>query len=149
MKRGEVCWFTFRLPDKRRPVLVLTRNDAIPMLNTVTVAPVTSTVRGVKSELVLGVEDGMPRFCAANFHQLQTVPRDDLGERIVTLSTEKMKEADRALCYALGVSEPDGKQVAEASAEYDTGVEIANAATPEGMREEDEWVGVKEESELL
>ena len=53
VKRGEVRWYTFRRPDKKRPVVVLTRDGAIEYLNEVTVAPVTSTVRGVPSEIVL------------------------------------------------------------------------------------------------
>ena len=53
MKQGDVCWYTFREPDKRRPVVVLTRNSAIPYLTSLTVAPITSTIRNVPSEVLL------------------------------------------------------------------------------------------------
>ena len=149
MKRGEIWWYEFPSPNKRRPVLILTRDASIAVLNAITVAEITRTVRGVRSELVIGTEDGMPYFSCANFYHLHTVPKQKLEERIATLSTDKMKEADRALCYALGISELDGKQVAEASTEYVTGAENANAVIPEGMSEEDEWVGVEVESESL
>lgn len=59
MKRGEVRWYTFKAPDKRRPVLVLTRDTAIGFLNSVTVAPITTTIREIPSELYLNQEDGM------------------------------------------------------------------------------------------
>ena len=67
MKRGEIRWYTFRLPDKRRPVLVLTRNNVIDHLNEIIVAPATRTIRGLLTEVVLTVDDGMPVVCALNF----------------------------------------------------------------------------------
>lgn len=70
MNRGDVRWHNFRPPDKRRPVLVLTRDSAIPYLNDVTVAPVTTRIRGIPSEVLLGKEDGMPEDCAINFDHI-------------------------------------------------------------------------------
>ena len=67
MKRGEIRWYKFRLPDKRRPVLILTRDEVIDHLNEIIVAPVTRTIRGVPTEVVLTPEDGMPVVCALNF----------------------------------------------------------------------------------
>jgi mRNA interferase MazF len=65
LTRGEIRWYTFRLPDKRRPVLVLTRDEVIDRLNEVIVAPVTRTIRGLRTEVLLTEEDGMPAACAA------------------------------------------------------------------------------------
>ena len=60
MKRGEIRWYTFRVPDKRRPILILTRNQVIDRLNEIIVAPVTRTIRGLSTEVVLTADDGMP-----------------------------------------------------------------------------------------
>lgn len=105
MKRGEVRWYTFRAPDKRRPVLVLTRNTSIGVLNALTVAPITSTIRGVPSEVLLDEEDGLLNESVANFHSLQTVPKSNLGEVIATLSQGRMREVERAISFSLGFEE--------------------------------------------
>lgn len=105
MKRGEIRWYTFSAPDKRRPVLVLTRNTSIGVLNALTVAPITSTIRGVPSEVLLDEDDGLPRESVANLHSLQTVPKANLGEIITTLSGARMREVERALSFALGFEE--------------------------------------------
>lgn len=89
MKRGDVYWLDFPAPNKRRPVLIITRDTLIRYLNEVTVVPITTTVRGVPSEIVLGSEEGMPAFCAANFLHIQTVNKKLLIERITTLLSEK------------------------------------------------------------
>ncbi len=103
MKRGDICWYTFKTPDKKRPVLILTRDSAIPVLNAVTVAPITSTIRSIPTEVVLTEEDGLPDMCAANFDNLQTVPKGNIGDRISHLTTKKMKEAALAVSFALGL----------------------------------------------
>jgi len=105
MKRGDICWYSFAAPDKRRPVLVLTRNSAIPVLNSVTVAPITSTIRSIPTELVLTEEDGMPVTCAANFDNLQTVSKVKVGTRITHVSASRMKHASTAISFALGFDE--------------------------------------------
>lgn len=102
MKRGEVRWYTFKTPDKRRPVLVLTRNTSIDVLNALTVAPITSTVRNVPSEVLLDEDDGLLNVCVANFHSLQTVPKTNLGRLITTLSAERLREVERAISFSLG-----------------------------------------------
>ena len=66
MRRGEVRWYTFKAPDKRCPVLILTRNLAIGFLNALTVAPITTTIRDIPSEVFLTPEDGLFTDCAAN-----------------------------------------------------------------------------------
>ena len=103
MERGEIRWYTFAEPDKTRPVLILTRSSAIRYLNAVTVAPITTTVRGVPSELRLSVADGMMSDCAANFYNLQTVPKSRIGAWITTLSSQRLAEAEKALQFALGI----------------------------------------------
>ena len=102
MNRGDVCWYTFKAPDKKRPVLVLTRESAISVLNSVTIAPITSTIRSIPTELLLTEQDGVPHTCAANFDNLQTVPKSNIGDRITRLTTQKMKEAGAATSFALG-----------------------------------------------
>ena len=102
MNRGDVCWYTFKMPDKRRPVLILTRDSAIAVLHSVTVAPITSTIRTIPTEVVLTEADGLPNTCAANFDNLQTVPKSNIGHRIARLSGSKMQEAAAALSFALG-----------------------------------------------
>jgi mRNA interferase MazF len=102
MNRGDVCWYTFNAPDKKRPVLVLTRESAISVLNSVTVAPITSTIRSIPTELLLTELDGVPHTCAANFDNLQTVPKSNIGDRITRLTSRRMKEAAAAVSFALG-----------------------------------------------
>ena len=103
MKRGEVRWYKFQQPDKKRPVLILTRDSALEFLGEVTVAPITSTVRDIPSEVVLTKEDGMFRDCAANFDHVQTVARGKLGGLITALSPKRMLEARTAIAFALGL----------------------------------------------
>jgi mRNA interferase MazF len=82
--------------------LILTRASAISYLTRVTVAPITSTIRGVPSEVPLGPEDGMRRPCAANLHNLVTIDRKGLGRRLAQLDSRRMREVCRALAFALG-----------------------------------------------
>jgi mRNA interferase MazF len=102
LNRGDVCWYTFKAPDKKRPVLILTRDSAISVLHSVTVAPITSTIRNIPTEVVLTKDDGLPNNCAANFDNLQTVPKSNIGGRISRLTARKMKEAGAAVSFALG-----------------------------------------------
>ncbi len=104
--RGDVRLYHFAPPDKtlakKRPALVLTRNSAIAYLSTVTVAPVTSTIRGVPSEVVLNEEDGMKSPCAVNLHNAVTVSQQRLGKRVAQLSSARMNEVCAALRFSLG-----------------------------------------------
>jgi mRNA interferase MazF len=100
--RGDVCLYSFSTPDKKRPVVVVTRNSAIAHLSTVTVAPITSTIRGVPSEVVLNEEDGMKSPCAVNLHNSVTVSQDRLGQRVAHLSSLRMNEICAALRFSLG-----------------------------------------------
>ncbi len=102
LNRGEVRYYTFKPPDKRRPVLILTRDSIIPYLGEVTVAPITSTIRVVPSEVELSMVDGMQKACAVNLHHIQTVQKAKIGRLITTLSLEKMQQVQSALLFALG-----------------------------------------------
>ena len=102
MKRGEVRWYKFSRPDKERPVVILTRNSALEFLGEVTVAPITSTIRDIPSEVFLTKEDGMPRDCAVNLDHIQTVSKAKVGSLITVLSPEKMYQLRSALLFALG-----------------------------------------------
>lgn len=101
MKRGEVRWYKFKAPDKRRPILILTRDSILEYLGEVTVAPVTSTIRDIPSEVLLTKSDGMPQRCAVNFDHIQTVSKGKIGSLIATLSSERLKEARRSILFAL------------------------------------------------
>lgn len=101
MNRGEVWWL--EEPDAgRRPVCVLTRQEAIPVLRRVTVAPATRTVRGIPTEVRLGRDDGMPDDCALSFDNVRTVPQALLTERITTVPAARLRELCEALDRALG-----------------------------------------------
>lgn len=94
--------YEFARPDKKRPVVVLTRDSAIGYLNSVTVAPITSTVRGVPSEVLLGEEDGMKSACAVNLYNLVTVSQARMGKRVARLSASRMDQICSAIRFSLG-----------------------------------------------
>jgi len=102
LSRGEVHLCRFAPPDKQRPVLILTRDSAIGHLGTVTVAPITSTIRGVPSEVILDIDDGMKGRCAVNLHNAVTVSQSRLGRRVGNLSAERMQAVCAALRFSLG-----------------------------------------------
>ena len=102
MKRGELRWYMFRLPDKRRPVLILTRNEVIDHLNEIIVVPVTRTIRGLTTEVVLTPEDGMPVVCALNFDHISLAQRDRIGSVLCSLAEPRWPEVQRALMIACG-----------------------------------------------
>jgi len=103
LRRGEVRWYRFARPEKRRPVLILTRDSVLEYLGEATVAPITRTVRGIPSEVALGPEDGMPGPCAANLDHVQTVTQARLGALVTTLPAHRMTEIREALLFALGL----------------------------------------------
>ncbi len=105
MRRGEVRWYAFAPPDKRRPVVILTRNSAISFLTWVTVAPLTTTVRHIPTEVFLTpATDSVLATCAVNLDNVQTVPKHKIESLITTLSTERMAEVEQALAFALGMA---------------------------------------------
>ena len=100
--RGEVRLYQFARPDKERPVVILTRDSSIPHLATVTVAPITSAIRGIPSEVVLREEDGMKGPCAVNLHNAVTVRQSQIGRRVAALNAQRMGEVCEALRFAMG-----------------------------------------------
>ena len=103
MKQGDIYWYTFRAPDKRRPVLLLTRNSAIPLLTGITVAPITTVIRNIPSEVLLTAEeDGVPEDCVMNTDNIQTIQKANLGALITQLSPDKMREIHVAIAFSLG-----------------------------------------------
>jgi mRNA interferase MazF len=102
MNRGEVRWYVFSKPNKKRPVLILTRDSALEFLGEVTVAPITTVIRDIPSEVLLTKVDGMPRDCAVNSDHLQTVSKGKIGSLIATLSASKMQQMRSGLLFALG-----------------------------------------------
>ena len=102
MNQGDVYWYSFKEPDKRRPVVILTRNSAIGFLTSLTIAPITSTVREIPTEVVLSQADGLARDCAINLDNIQTVQKSKLGAFISHLSVRRMHEVRKAIEFALG-----------------------------------------------
>lgn len=101
VSRGDICWIEF--PDeKRRPALVLTRAAAIPVMQKVLIAYLTSRIRDIPTEVRLGAEDGMPRECVVTLDNLRAVPRALLTEPITSLSGARMHEVCKALAIATG-----------------------------------------------
>ena len=104
MRRGEIRWCNLPSPDKRRPVLILTRTSAIGVLTGITIAPLTTTLRNADSQVFLSPEeDGVLAPCAVNLDNLQTVQKSQLDQLIATLSLARMQEIERAICFALGL----------------------------------------------
>lgn len=103
MKRGEVRWYKFNAPDKKRLVVILTRNSILEYMNEVTIAPITSTVRDIPSEVFLSKQDGMHTGCAINCDHIQTVSKSKIGSVITTLSKEKLIEIQKAVGFALSL----------------------------------------------
>jgi len=103
MKHGEIRWYKFLAPDKKRPILILTRDSVLEYLGEVTIAPITTTVRDIPSEVFLTTVDGMPRDCAVNCDHLQTVSKSKIGTFITALPQTKMLEVGRAIRFALDI----------------------------------------------
>jgi mRNA interferase MazF len=105
VNRGEIWLYQFKPPDKRRPVLILTRSEVIGLLATVMVAPVTSTILGAPSEVVVGLEEGLKRDSAINLDHVQTVEKARLRRFVGSLSPERMDHVCRALAIATGCAD--------------------------------------------
>ena len=93
--QGDIWWAESE--GKRRPVLVVTRSAAIPVLNRILVAPVTRTIRGIPTEVRLGSEDGLPEPCVASFDNLQPVPKSYLTEKLGSIWYRRYE-----ICSAMG-----------------------------------------------
>lgn len=103
MRRGEVWWAELPLPAGKRPVVLLSRNEAYAIRELITVAPVTTRIRQIPTEVPLGSEEGLPKPCVANLDTITTIPKASLTERMSTLPPVKMSEVERALRFALGL----------------------------------------------
>ena len=102
VSRGEIWRYRFAAPDKKRPVVVLSRKEVIGLLPTVMVAPVTSTIRGAPSEVLVGAGEGLKHESAVNLDHVQTVEQSRLEGYVGHLGVEKMREVCRALAVAVG-----------------------------------------------
>ena len=105
VNRGEIWQYRFKSPDKRRPVLVLSRQEVIPLLHTVMVAPITSTRRGAPSEVLIGGNEGLKHDSAVNLDHVQTVERARLISFVGSLGAAEMRQVCRALAVATGCSD--------------------------------------------
>ena len=103
MRRGEIWWAELEPPAGRRPVLLLSRDEAYAIRSLVIVAPITTRIRHIPSEVPLGSEDGMPRDYVANPDTVTTIPKDCLRNRLVSLSPRKLKEVEAAIHFVLGL----------------------------------------------
>jgi mRNA interferase MazF len=103
MRRGEVWWAELPPPVGRRPVVLLTRDSAYAYRTMATVAPLTTTARGIPAEVALGPSEGLPRPCVVNLDNLQTIDQRRLRTRIVLLPPEKLDAIDEAVRFALGL----------------------------------------------
>lgn len=103
MTRGEIRWYSFAQPDKKRPVLILTRDSILGVLAEVTIAPITRTVRDIPSEVLLTEADGMKSDCAVNCDHIQTVTASKIGARITRLSVGKLDAVSQAISFALAL----------------------------------------------
>ena len=105
MKQYEIWWASLPDPAGRRPVLLLSRDDAYSYLNKFVAAEITTVIRGIPVEVRLGTRDGVPKACVANCDNLRTISREALTARISRLPATRFHEVKRAVGYALGWSE--------------------------------------------
>lgn len=103
MRRGEIWWVELDPPAGRRPVILLSRNEAYSVRSLVIVAPVTTRIRHIPSEVILRTDDGMPQDCVVNLDTITTIPKDCLRSRLVTLNAKKLKEVEAAIHFTLGL----------------------------------------------
>ena len=96
-------WATLPPPSGRRPVVLLSRDEAYAIRNLVVVTPVTTRVRGIVAEVRLGPEDGLPLDSVANLDVLITIHKGSLQQRITSLSPDKIKAVETAIHFALGM----------------------------------------------
>ena len=103
MRRGEIWWADLPAPVGRRPVVLLSRTAAYRVRELITVAPVTTRVRAIASEVSVGTDEGLPKPGAANLDSMTTIPKRSLTTRIAMLPPHKIDEVERALHFSLGL----------------------------------------------
>ena len=102
--RHEIYWADLGPPAGRRPVCVITRDAAAAVLTAVICVPITRTIRGIRSEVEIGPDEGLPELCVINCDTIVTVPVDALDrDPVGHLDESKRSELDRALRYALDI----------------------------------------------
>ncbi|ETR67141.1 MAG: MazF family transcriptional regulator [Candidatus Magnetoglobus multicellularis str. Araruama] len=104
MQRGEVWWADLPSPMGRRPVLLLSRNEAYEVRNAITVAQITTTIRNIPVEVKLGSKDGLPKKCVVNLDTIATIKKNLVTEKIVMLSKSKIIQVDAAVKFVLSLS---------------------------------------------
>ncbi len=104
MHRGEVWWADLPAPAGRRPVLLLSREEAYSVRALVTVAPVTTRVRQIPAEVPVGREGGLPKSCVVNLDTIVTIARSSLHDRITALRPEKLLAVAEAIHFSLGLT---------------------------------------------
>jgi len=102
LRRGEIRWYTFKPPNKRRPIVLLTRDDAIDALNEIVAAAVTTSIRDISTQVRLSVDEGVPQPCAINLDHVHLAQRSNIGPLIATLRDERWPEVEHALLVACG-----------------------------------------------
>jgi mRNA interferase MazF len=105
MKRGEIWWAELEPPAGKRPVVLLSRDEAYAVRSLVIIAPVTTRIRGIAAEVPLTVEDGMSQACVVNLDVITTIPKDCLRSRHRILNRIKLKEIEAAIHFALGLDQ--------------------------------------------
>jgi len=103
MRRGEIWWAELEPPAGQRPVVLLSRNEAYGVRSLVIVAPVTTRIRHISSEVSLGPAEGMPQECVANLDTITTIPKNCLHNRLTSLSLNKLNEIEAAIHFAMGM----------------------------------------------
>lgn len=103
MQRGEIWWAELPKPAGKRPVILLSRDKAIAIRQFVTIAEISTTIRNIPVEVLLGEKDGLPKTCAVNLDVINTIPKSLLKNFICSLSKEKLLKVDSALKFALGL----------------------------------------------
>ena len=105
MKRGEIWWAELSQPAGRRPVVLISRDEAYEVRELVTVAPVTTRIRNLPVEIPLGKAEGLPKKCVINLDTITTIPKKCLSGRICLLSVEKIEALNQAINFALGLED--------------------------------------------
>jgi mRNA interferase MazF len=103
MQRGEIWWANLDPPAGKRPVLLLSRNEAYNIRSLVIIAPITTRIRDIPSEVLLTTTDGVPKECVINLDTITTIDKDSLKSRLTIISPEKLKQVDNAIRFSLGL----------------------------------------------
>jgi mRNA interferase MazF len=103
MQRGEIWWANLDPPAGKRPVILLSRDEAYSIRSLVIIAPITTRIRNIPSEVMLTTADGLPKDCVINLNTITTIDKDSLQSRLTIISPEKLKKVDNAIRFSLGL----------------------------------------------